>query len=144
MKIISTRGLSKQDKQYLKEAIGLADCADARDNGWKYLGQGAFKAAFRKGNIVVKFSHFEKRDSEHMRDEIRVFKKLKQADKKYFARIFAYDSTKIIQAYVKGPRVRGGKNIDKLYSIGEKYGLTDIDHNAKMVNNIPIFFDFGM
>lgn len=86
------------DKKYIREASLLKTQTEAEMRGWKKLGTGKNKIVYKKGMIVVKFA--KKNRSEHLLREVKKYFAVPKYYRKYFARIFAGDKSKIIQRYI--------------------------------------------
>ena len=137
---------SKLDKKYIKEASKLKSNLEAKDKGWKYIGKGAYKDTYKKGNIVVKFNR-SLDNNKHMLNEIKFYKKTKKTYKKYLARIFGGDGEKIVQKFVPYNKNRkySDNEQDKMYRLASKVGVRDVypGQNMVKVENKIIFYDFA-
>lgn len=152
-----TQHTSENQKRIIKEALGLNSQAEAIRKGWKLIGEGAFRKAYKKGNIVVKFvkksSYCSDRDA-CMREVYYYFKILKPHQRKNFARIYAWRRDRVVQQYY--PPVKRGKwSIDdeiKVNRLIEKFNLQDVDagcnryggHNVTMHKGRPICYDMDI
>lgn len=142
---------SNRDKKYIREALNLKDYEDAKRKRWKPIGTGAFRKAYRKGNVVVKFAH-NKRCRVHIR-EMRFYLSAPPHMRKYLARVFAVDKGKIIQRYVPYNRKKWTREqhdrawdfIDML-SIEDAYPAKPgrkVAHNMAIYKGRPVLFDFN-
>lgn len=137
---------SHLDREHIKEAAKLKDAKDAVKKGWKSIGNGAYKTAYKKDNIVVKFNLHH--DNMHMLKELILYRDVHRKYKKHLARIFGGNGRKIIQRFVEYDKDCKYTNKDhiKVEKIAQALGLFDCwaGHNAiKTKDNEIIIFDFS-
>ena len=138
---------SEEDKKYIKEAAKLENYDDAKEKGWNYMGCGVYKSAYRKGNIVVKFSLSA--DSNHLLNEVNFYRKAKRKHKEHLARIFGGDDKKIIQKLVKFNINHNytKKEIKRMDKLSEELHIYDLAPGSNIVFSEEkkklIFYDFA-
>ena len=144
--ILNVNGLSKKDKLIVQEALTADFSCKTLPKGWRKLDEGFAKIVYKKDNFVVKLCRKGDRDYKvHFRNEVKLYKSIKPKDHKFFARIYAYNSSRIVQKFIKGSAVRSDKQWNRALFIADKYDIDDVNpSNFKIVNNVPIFFDFGL
>lgn len=144
MKVL-LQNTSPTDKKYIKEAICLKSQTDASGKGWKKIGSGKNKIVFKKGRIVVKFS--KRGRGKHLCNEINKYFSTPKHYRKYFARIFAGDSKKIVQRHVpiKIKSRYSGREYMKFDILLNKLQVWDasLHHNISITNSGPVIYDFG-
>lgn len=140
-KIVSLNNISEARRKLIKEAMSLKNKEHAVANGWQHIGSGAYKHAYKKGNIVVKFPNIYQNNS--CLAEGNLYTKVKYKHKKYFARVYAFNKSRNIQEYIKGKKM-SKKSFDTLTKVLSEYKIIDfaIGHNTGTRAKIPVIFDY--
>jgi len=142
---------SSRDKKYIREALALEDWVDAVKKGWKLVGSGAFRKAYRKGNIVVKFAH-DNSCKVHMKER-SFYLSAPPHMRKFLARVFAVGNRRVVQRYVphdkhkwtKAQHEQAVQFIDAL-DIEDAYPAQPgrkKAHNMAIYKGNPVLFDFN-
>lgn len=140
---------SWREKQIIREAASLNSTKEAEQKGWVFIGAGVFKYTYKKENIVIKF---DKRTSDipnHMLNELKFYKNTPRKYKKYLARIFGADKSRIIQRFVEpdpNRRYYTDEEQIKVNKIGSDINMWDYYAGANVIidkNGDIVFYDFG-
>jgi hypothetical protein len=138
--VIPFYDLSERRKKLVQEAMALKSENSAKEAGWKKIGGGAYKRAYCKKNVVIKFG--TKCDTEGM-----IYKSLPKKHKKYFARIYAYKADRCIQEFISGKYIPRGR-YDELVKVLKQYHIIDFSyykgqgHNVGCRKTVPVIFDY--
>lgn len=91
-----------KEKEHIREAAGIKSETEAARKGWKFIGKGLYKNCYKKGNIVLKFGRPDvySFDRDHMKVELRFYKKTPKHLRKYLARVFGGNESIMIQRFV--------------------------------------------
>jgi hypothetical protein len=87
------------------------------------------RIVYRAGDYVVKFTDPDNREYHH--DELAVWNRLEECDRKYFAPIIEQTSDYVVQKFVElsGHDADNEEAEDKLNELRHKYGLNDLHSN---------------
>jgi Zn/Cd-binding protein ZinT len=133
------------DKAHIKEAAILSEKYTEQE-GWKFIGAGCYKRAYRKGNIVVKFNSMADNNM-HMLKEILLYREAPRKYKKHMARIFGGDGTRIIQKAIDDSgSCFNEKELVKMKKVAKNLGMGDFapGHNVVITRKREmIFYDFS-
>lgn len=143
----------------LKSLKEIRAYATSLDSGLSYFGGGAFREAFKTElsdgtSLVVKIANGCGRGGpKSIKREIDLWKKIEEADKKYFANILAYDKRYyrwIIMEFLcnfnwsmwhANPEKDSIKKLDVKYEIGDVEGR---NFGARKDNTkFPVIYDWG-
>lgn len=150
-----TQHTSKNQRKLIKEALSFKTQKEAREKGWKLIGEGAFRKAYRKGNIVLKFTkrlpYGEDRDA-CVREAYFYFKVLRPYQRKNFARIYAWRNDRIIQKYYPQKKLWTIDDEIKVERLINRFNLEDVaagndkydSHNVTIYKGRPICYDMDI
>ncbi len=150
-----TQHTSKNERRLIKEALSFKTQKEAREKGWKFIGEGAFRKVFRKNNIVLKFTkrspYSEDRDA-CIREAYFYFKVLKPHQRKNFARIYAWRNDRVIQKYYPQKKIWTIDDEIKVERLVNRFSLGDVQagndkyegHNITVYRGRPICYDMDI
>ena len=145
---LNLKNTSKTQRRLIREAASITSQAQAKRLGWRFIGRGAFKVAYKKGSVVLKFAHGMRNDSEeHVETEADFYSVCRKNDKKYLARIYGSDHRRIIQQFIPlKPKGHSDKDNTKILRVAKRLMIDDVlgGHNATIYRGIPKIFDYGL
>jgi len=136
----------KREKQYIKEAFALEEPFYGAHvgNGWRYLGQGAYKTVYKKGNVVVKFAV-----DHEIWSEVSCYFTAHPYWRRNFARIYGFSRDRIVQKYIpkfKSTKQQRKEAAEYLLRVEAAMNIDDVyyGHNVRIHGNRAIIFDLGI
>lgn len=157
MRKINTQYTTARQKILIKEAM-IHNQEELLGKGWKYTGGGLSMLAYKKEDIVVKMlreAYRNRKTDIYM----KAYNKVPSYLKKYFARVYAISKDRVVQKYVETSSDVWTNNLiektRRVLNLCHKHNLIGKNdvcipysegycaHNIGVVNNNPVFYDFG-
>lgn len=151
------RYTTARQKLLIKEALTCSTGKELLKKGWRRLDSGISMTGYKKGDIVVKIYYKGEAKYRDSYSHFDFYNKVPRRLKKYFARVYAVDRDRVIQAYAENtPSVWTEQRVRKAWEIEDtilfaKFNIDDVSvpgpqrraHNMGIINNTPVFYDFG-
>jgi len=132
-------------KEHIIGAASIKDGHEAIRKGWVHIGEGLYKTAYRKSNIVLKLNNGT--DPDHMLNEIEFYRRTPKYYKQFLASVYGGDGRRIIQKFVKSkPTIYTDQECDRIYYIGGIINMEDYDDDWNVCitkDNKIQFYDFA-